>query len=499
MFQRQTDPTTRRERCSPSTAPRARVVVVAATWLLAVCASDARANPLDVVGLGSRGGAMVGALSASADDYTAVHYNMAALTRSRGSFGVGLVASLDDVSIHLKGRPDGYDLPDQGASSAAIPSKYRLSQRSDTNDIPNIAGVHIGAVGQIGIKDLHFGIGAYLPFQGLGSQRTRFPDEREQYFSNRLDFELIGQRSQHFVFIVGTAYALTDWLSVGAGISFLPRATAQTGVYLDNAADQSDVDLVVVNEQKGRVAPHLGLLLTPSKETRFSLAWRGANYFAINLDNNIQIKGFETSEDFPVLQRQRVVTNFTPEQAVFGAALERSGWLVNLDASWQRWSDYIDTQGFSNTGFDDTLGVRLGVERQASADTAFRFGVGFEPSPVPEQTGRTNYVDNDRVIAGLGAGHQMKVFGSPLELGWFLQLHYLRPRDTNKDAAEGGYPVCADGVTGLCDEIADDTPDAVTGQPVPAYQGLQTGNPGFPGFQSWGIVMAFGVDARWKF
>ncbi|MEY3014039.1 MAG: hypothetical protein RIT45_2774, partial [Pseudomonadota bacterium] len=76
--------------------------------------------------------------------------------------------------------------------------------------------------------------------------------------------------------------------------------------------------------------------------------------------------------------------------------------------------------------------------------------------------------------------------------------HYLLPRDIDKDQLDT-YPACAPGVATLCDEIADDTPNPNTGKPEPAFAGLQTGNPGFPGWQSYGTLLAFGLDLRWRF
>lgn len=57
---------------------------------------------------------------------------------------------------------------------------------------------------------------------------------------------------------------------------------------------------------------------------------------------------------------------------------------------------------------------------------------------------------------------------------------------------------CGAGGRQLCDELPDDARDAY-GQPIAQAAGLQTGNPGFPGFQSWGHLVAIGVDAKWLF
>jgi hypothetical protein len=50
----------------------------------------------------------------------------------------------------------------------------------------------------------------------------------------------------------------------------------------------------------------------------------------------------------------------------------------------------------------------------------------------------------------------------------------------------------------LCDEV----PDSDVDTPVldaEDTQGLQTGNPGVPGFSSGGYMLSAGVDVRWFF
>jgi len=82
-------------------------------------------------------------------------------------------------------------LRDLGNASATIPGKYRLNACGDTNDMPNTYGMHIGAVGLLGLDRLRVGVGVFLPVDHVAVQNSHFPDEREQYFSNRLDFEYL--------------------------------------------------------------------------------------------------------------------------------------------------------------------------------------------------------------------------------------------------------------------------------------------------------------------
>lgn len=462
-------------------------------------AGSAMANIGDIYGFGARAGAMCGAQTALADDHTALFYNPAGMSLGRPGMAIGLGVSLDDVQIRMKARPLGYDLPDVGNASPAIPTGARLRSRGDITDIPNATSFLVGATGSFGITNLRVGVAVMLPFNQIGHQRSHFADEREQYFSNNLSWELIGERSEHQTILVGASWMLADWLSVGFGLSVMPSASTEARVYLADAARQDDVVMTIDNYQTGATGLQAGVLVTPVEPLRVGISYRTENAFALKIHNEVQVKGFQDdASSFPLNQNVTVVVNYVPAQAQVGAAWQQGAMTISADAVYTRWSEYIESSGSRNTGFADTLAVRLGGEWLNSPGRTLRMGLAWEPSPVPAQVGRTNYVDNDRVRLGLGSSHALDLLGQPVEIGWYAQFQHLVARDTNKDTSDS-YPVCGAGVTKLCDEIADDTPHPDTGKPEPAFAGLQTGNPGFPGWQSFGTLLAFGLDLKWRF
>lgn len=472
--------------------------------VLAVCVLTpgvAAANPFDIFGAGSRAGAMGGAMTAGSNDFSAVYYNVGAMGFQDATSGVGFTLSVDNALIRLKARPDGYELPNLGRNSAAVPSEFRLRPRTDTEGLLDTYGVYAGGVTSLGFDDLRLGMVVFFPVNRLGLQVTHFPDEREQYFTNQLTFELLGARVQRQVIMLGAAYRLADWLSVGAGISFLPTVRSANNVYLDNPTDQSDVELVLDTDQTGRVAPSIGAQLILTDDLQVGLNWRGEHYFVLKGRNEVQIRGFqEIEDDYPVLQEFSVVQNFTPHQLSLGTSYKLGEQtLATLDLVYMVWSRYLNNQGARVESFEDTTSMRIGAEHKVSDAVVLRAGFGFEPTPVPAQTGRTNYVDNDRVVFSLGMGHALDFLDEqPVELSWYMQLQYLIPQDTDKDLSSA-FPACEEGVKVLCDELPDDLPDPVTGLPTPENAGLQTGNPGFPGFQSYGQILTVGLDLRWRY
>jgi hypothetical protein len=100
----------------------------------------------------------------------------------------------------------------------------------------------------------------------------------------------------------------------------------------------------------------------------------------------------------------------------------------------------------------------------------------YAPSPVPLQVGRSNYVDSDRFGVATGASLDFTVGGVHLRPGIQLVGYRIAYRYQKKDDSR------------LVDELPDGSRFGSTGDPVPGARGLQTNNPGWPGFTSEGWV-----------
>jgi hypothetical protein len=157
------------------------------------------------------------------------------------------------------------------------------------------------------------------------------------------------------------------------------------------------------------------------------------------------------------------------------------------------WSDYIDRHSQRPSGpyaWYDTLSGSLGLRYQQGPFRGL-FDVAYEPTPVPEQTGRTNYVDNDRLGGALGFDYTFPFFSGRLRAGLQTQVHRFIPHHTTKLAAYSTGMTRPDLVI---DEVPDDATagiDPVTGmaRPLAGREGLQTNNPGWPGFFSAGWMI----------
>ena len=166
---------------------------------------------------------------------------------------------------------------------------------------------------------------------------------------------------------------------------------------------------------------------------------------------------------------------------------------VGLSARWSQWSTYQDRQGESPVdAWADTIelaagsGVNIGPSR-------FGLDLRYTPTPVPDQVGRSSYVDNDRVGLGLSWSRALGTGDAGEEKGWTLglqgQAHALLARETRK-------------LEGADNPVIDEFPDAAdvkTGDLIMESQGLQTNSPGFPGFSSEGWIFTGGLVLRRAF
>jgi long-subunit fatty acid transport protein len=333
----------------------------------------------------------------------------------------------------------------------------------------------------------------FAPFEGFGTATSHFADEREQYFSNQLRYELIGDRLSSEIMAIGMAYRLKPWLSMGLGMLILPGARTTAPVYVRNAADLSQVDINVAINQEARRAITAGVLVRPIEQLRVGVVFQDEIWFAVGGSALVQLRGEEAQG--PVTQPLNLVTAYSPTRVSGSVAWVSEDLTASIEGTYRVWSRYLDNHA-AQPGFDDTVDVKVGVEWPVSEETYARAGLGYAPSPVPAQTGRTNYVDNDRIGFGFGAGRVFEVWGQELTIDAGFQVQALITERVRK--RQGAHPDCADGVTALCDEIPDLDADTPLTRAVDTI-GLQTGNPGFPGYTHGGYVVAASLDVKWRF
>ena len=161
---------------------------------------------------------------------------------------------------------------------------------------------------------------------------------------------------------------------------------------------------------------------------------------------------------------------------------------VNASLTWMNWSTYEDRHGQepgsiygTDYGWGDTLIYSVGIRHQYKKVRAY-VDWQYAPTPVPAQTGRSNYVDNDCYGVAFGGDFEATVGGVRLRPGLQLVAYRLAWRNVTKNDAN------------VTDELPDDARSSATGDPIAGAKGLQTNNPGWPGFGSQGWVYGGNVS-----
>lgn len=328
-----------------------------------------------------------------------------------------------------------------------------------------------------------FSIGMYalLPFSGFTSARSFYADEREALFSNSLHPELYGDRLTSLSFVFGGAFKILPTLSLGASVSLGFTNSAGASTYV---RDSTNYDTLLLNDSiktEVEVSPTLGVRWIPARWLRVGGALHAPERFVVDTTISGTLpSGTESSST------RHDVYDYMPWTVVIGAEADvakRGRWSMSLAASakYAMWSSYVDRHGQSprdygaDLAWKDTLTVALGT-RQHFGDLHAWLDVRYAPSPVPDQVGRSNYVDNDRV--GLVAGVELKTsfVHTKFRPGLALFVDRLIERHVTKDDAR------------IVDELPDGAVFGSTHDPVAGAKGLQTNNPGWPGFASRGWV-----------
>ncbi|HEY8040710.1 MAG TPA: hypothetical protein VIF15_12985 [Polyangiaceae bacterium] len=330
------------------------------------------------------------------------------------------------------------------------------------------------------VKD-RFTLGLYtmLPLSSFTTAQAFYPDEREALFTNSLHPELYGDRLTAVSLVLGAGFKLLPGLSIGAGLSIGLANAATSADYVNDATNYSTLLLNNGVTTQINVAPTAGVAWRPIDALRIGGAVHSPESFAI--DTTIDASLPSGTESGATL---REVFDWMPWSVAVGAegeVVHRGRYRMTVVGSidYAFWSSYRDRQGNSpsmygsDLAWRDTMSLAVGTRQSFGSWRAF-VDLKYVPSPVPEQVGRSNYVDNDRVGISAGGDVALKLGPARLRPGIQMFASRLVPRQNTKDGSR------------IVDELPDGSVFGSTHDPVPGAQGLQTNNPGWPGFASGG-------------
>ena len=457
-------------------------------------------STLEIIGATSGGNQLTARVLSHGSAVT--YFNPSLLPEALPKMEVGFFGLAMQGKIRLKDRPPGVDVPDNVTSTMIpgagpndlrpLPTSKLPNPRSDTDADENVVYAAIGMVRPLAGRSLVFGFYAFLPVRAFLDQKGCFPDEREQYFSNQLHFELLGDRLDVSSITFALGSQLADWISVGAGIDVSIYTETRVTVYVPNGADQSHVLLSPDIHTNSKFKPYFAATVHPVP--RVALIATLHFPFANNTtgENDLRFWNYAYPDgQTSVKQVYTFSQGSEPLRLAIGGSYQgrlredgRAPWEVGVQVIGERWSQYYNRQGeqpadtWSNTLSYAVGGGFMWKDRHVTAD------FGYSPSPVPNQPGRTNYVDNSRLLASLGLEGPVKFLGKDLEAGITVFGSYFLPREVSKDPNL------------VLDEYPDTAVDIRTGLQAPGTANLQTNNPGYPGWKSTGYMLGAGATFR---
>lgn len=483
----------------------------------------------------SAGTSRVGAGSAAA------YFNPALLTYARQGIELGTFFLWDDIAIELGARPDGVDVPlgfrganhtgtyvvdgveviapsiapdslptawlEQGCPSPSCEPGFEARPRGDDSSSRNLRAYQtVGLVQGLFADRLAVGVHAILPLGDFTTAHAFHVDEREQFFSNSLHPELYSDRLTATSLALGVGLVAHERVRLGLSATVALRNDAAAATYVSDSDNQSETLVLSTDVAvRARMAPHFGVAIEAHDRVLVSAAAHtpqrfdiGTGFSAALPDGNEQFADRSATHDY---------LPWITELGVEVAALQDGRVALDVDAALEfaRWTTYVDRQSerplpayeWADT-LSPTLGARVGV-----GDWTTFADLAWQPTPVPKQTGRTNYVDNDRASLALGFEHSLQVRRTTLRLGANLRGYWLverwqdkREPPSNPIAHERDDRFGAEHYPSLViDEVPDDASDGLDrrGRPLAGREGLQTNNPGYPGFGSSGYLAAGGI------
>lgn len=469
-------------------------------------------------GLGGFNARVTGASPAS------TYFNPGLIAFADSGIQLGVFVVSDQVSLILDGRPTAVaDIP-AGASSYANPDHSPLSpvpmptswldNGIEKTGVVRVAHPRqgqsssgetrtystVGLVTRIYERYLVLGINAAIPLGGFTAARSFYNDEREQFFSNSLHPELLSDRLDAAEFAFGVGSRILDNLAFGVSFTLSLENNALTPVYVSDAAQLGDVLIDADIQVNTVVSPHFGIVYEPVHRLRLTATLHTVQSMQIGTQFSYLLNSGMAQGASPAFTYGYVPWSVglgasfdlmkPPPEAPKGHRLTLVG--VTLLSNWNEYRDRHNETPLDSYAWSRTISPSLGA-RYCYAGWGTLIDVNYVPSPVPLQTGRSNYVDNDRIGLNAGAQYTFTLAHSHFRVGLQLQAHHLISRYQKKRASVAQDSSNNDPDALVLDEIPDDAIDnAHGGQAAAGRQGLQTNNPGWPGFESQGWIIAGG-------
>ena len=463
------------------------------------------------------------------DSLGVLYSNPALLSRFPAKASIGVTVWVPNLHIDLFEKPASSNVPlsiynsrmgnDPGQQDLAVPTIELWKKRSDTKVNDPYAYVGFGASMEL-FEGMRFANLMLIPIDSLNiiSMNTYYYNENEQHFTNKLHFPLFGEWPRTIDGLMGVSYAPNDLISFGLSLKIGIATVAKMDIYMPDASVQDYSLMNNSTEASLSLKPLVGIQVQPLEWMAIGATWRHWSYMKVDGGGKMSLWQFhESSNDYTIPKRANqsltILVDYEPMEVSGSFGIKKWDFTTQVNVTWNLWRFYIDQHDQTpqeaahwppsayyedpmdgKTGrfkFKDTISVQWSGQYAYYKDTDLsaevKTGFGYHPSPVPAQVGRTNYADSDTLCLSAGHKFDFTLFEKKFGFDYGMQFWYMIPRTVYKDPSL------------VVDEFADDTTTIVGDLPIAEAQGLQTNNPGFPGYKMGGWIFLASVSFCYYF
>lgn len=405
--------------------PRARCVLMALAACLAARAAHA-GDPASTFSIHARPAALGGAAMALDEPTSAPFHNPAAAGPGSGlSIKVGYLFSHPELDYN------GTRADVQGVRGLSLAARIPLLDRM-------VGGKRLQAA---------LGLGLFIPNRWIARIYLVEP--------SRPSFVMWEGAVNRMVAAAVLALALDDFVSLGVGASLLADGAGGARLDLGFEGSQTRTDARVDLDLRLRAAPVLGIMIRPFPWLTMAGGWSGE----LGMDLDLRV---HADIDAPGLESDTVVSirgtnDYTPPTAWAAVAVRPVRWLdILLQATYVMWRRanpfFTDLRMLIDMGADPSIlgqivpasklrdrwviaaGIEARVEVLSGCELALRGGYQWRPTPLPDQTGWTSWVDSDVHLWSTGLGFATDARKSVrMRVAWAIQLQRVVERSVEKD------------------------------------------------------------------
>ena len=356
--------------------------------------------------------------------------------------GVGVGLSMEQAAQFLNPgamamlRQNGVQV---GVSATFARLSFRPASGGDQRQLENSVVTPFNLYASFGPKDGKFraGVAIYTPY---GSKLQYQPG-----WEGRFSLTEITLQS---VYVQPTvSYAITDQLSVGAGLMIL--AYGSVNLQRDVSLPSAEGKITLDGKTKTGFGVNAGIYFKPSDKLSVGVSYRS------KIDAKVEGGSVTVVNPTAALQSRFVGDKFDatlplPASINIGIGIMPTDKLtIGLDANLTQWSAYralrfdftkdgapaqVGTGTFSESkrSYEDALTFRLGGEYRMNDKLALRIGGAYDMTPVKDGYVTPETPDSDRIIATAGIGYNVtKNFG--IECGGVGKAYRLAFRVQRRD------------------------------------------------------------------